>query len=78
MNITETPSPTLRPGSRGLVADLLVGGGTTFLVGLCLLVPAQVLAVLAVPAVVCLAVGAGVALAGCLAFPFVRRPAASL
>lgn len=76
MNTPDSLVPTTPPKSRGLVADLLIGGGTTLLVGLCLLIPAQIFPLLAVPALVCLVVGAGVALAGCLTFPFVRRPIA--
>lgn len=76
MNTSDSLVPAAPPKSRGLVADLLIGGGTTLLVGLCLLIPAQIFPLLAIPAFVCLAAGAGVALAGCLVFPFVRRPVA--
>lgn len=75
MNTPETASsPAPRNRSRGLVLDLLTGGGTTLLVGLCLLIPARILPVLAIPAFVCLAFGAALVLAGCLVFPFSKRP----
>jgi len=70
----ETPFPPA-PRLRNVVTDLLTGGGTTLLVGLCLLVPACILPPLMFPAAICLACGAGVALAGILLFPLSRRPA---
>ena len=77
MNNTDLTSPSRNRKSRGLVLDLLAGGGTTLLVGLCLLVPAAILPPLMFPAAICIACGAAVALAGCLAFPFARRPHAA-
>lgn len=75
MNISEANAPAApQQTSRWLVTDLLSGGGATLLVGLCLLVVAKVLVVMAIPGFICIAAGIALLIAGCLVFPFSKRP----
>ena len=75
MNISEMNVPAAsQQASRWLVTDLLTGGGATLLVGLCLLLVAKVLTPMAIPGFICVAAGIALLFAGCVVFPFSKRP----